>query len=79
MTFQQIIERLLRSRLYRVGVVLELDEGETRTGLVNVKELIYDGSRSTVIIADPLQGKGTVTIPLSRISRVEVVSNPDAA
>lgn len=76
MTFQQIIERLLRSRLYRVGVVLELDDGETRRGFV--KDLVYDGSNSLVVVSesDPKAGR---PLPLARITRVEVASDPDAA
>jgi hypothetical protein len=76
MTYQQIIERLLRSRLYRVGVVLELDDGETRRGFV--QELRYDGSRSTVVLAEEGERRGR-PLPLARITRVEVGSSPDAA
>jgi hypothetical protein len=76
-TFQQIIERLLRSRLYRVGVILELDDGETRTGFV--KELVYDGSNSLVFVTEPGEPRTSRPLPLSRITHVEVTSNPDAA
>ena len=76
-TFQQIIEQLLRSRLYRIGVILELDDGETRTGFV--KELVYDGSNSLVVVAEDGEPRSGRPLPLSRITRVDVASNPDAA
>lgn len=76
-TFQQIIEQLLRSRLYRIGVILELDDGETRTGFV--KDLVYDGSNSLVVVAEDGEPRGGRPLPLSRITRVDVASNPDAA
>ena len=77
MTYQQIIERLLRSRLYRIGVILELDDGETRTGYV--KELVYDGSNSAVVVAEAGEARTARRLPLSRITRVDVTSSPDAA
>ena len=76
MTLQLIIERLLRSRLYRTGVVVELDSGEMSQGFV--KDMVYDGSRSIVVVADPKTSRSGRRIELARISRVES-SNPDAA
>ena len=50
MGIQQIIEKLLRSRLYRTGVEIEMDSGETHWGLV--KDLQYAGSRSLVVVTE---------------------------
>lgn len=70
MSIQQIIERLLRSRLYRTGVSIETDSGQRHEGLV--QEVRYDGSRSFVVVEDGLK------IPLSRITRVERVTHVPA-
>jgi hypothetical protein len=68
LTLQQIIETLLRSRLYRTGVAIETDDGETHEGFV--QELRYDGSRSMVLVGAKA-GAGGDRIPLAHITRVE--------
>ncbi len=70
MTIQQIIERLLRSRLYKTGVAIETDTGEIYQG--RVKEVRYDGSRSFVVVT-PAGLTQPATIPLARITRVATV------
>ena len=70
--FQAMLQALLRSRLYRVRVAIQLADGQRHEGLVT--EIRYDGSRSAVLLATP---KGTSTpaaLPLRDIVRVEPVS-----
>ncbi len=77
MTFQQIIERLLRSKLYGTPVILELETGETSSGAV--KDLVYDGSRSEVVL-DSLAGtRGPRRLRLASIRRVAPARTPGAA
>ena len=70
MTIQQIIERLLRARLYRTLVSVETDSGETREGLV--QEIRYDGSRSFVLVGPAHRGSPGRRIPLARIVSVGI-------
>lgn len=72
MTLQQIIETLLRSRLYRTRVSVENAAGEVTEGLV--QELRYDGSRSVAVIADA--GVRPHAIPLATIARVQSLRSP---
>lgn len=74
MSLQKIIEMLLRSRLYRTGVAVETETGETVEGLV--QELRYDGSRSVVVIAAKDAARVTARIPLSTITRVNPYRPP---
>jgi hypothetical protein len=69
LTLQQIIETLLRSRLYRTGVAIETDDGELHEGFV--QELRYDGSRSMVLVGSKAPGSRADRIPLAHITRVE--------
>jgi hypothetical protein len=67
-TIQQIIERLLRSRLYRTGVLIRTDEGESADLLVH--DVRYEGSRSVVVVARRGSPQARFSIPLSRITAV---------
>jgi hypothetical protein len=69
---QQIIERLLRARLYRTGVEIEMDSGEAHRGLV--EEVRYDGSRSVVIVAR--RGEAAAQLLLAHIVRVGAPGKP---
>jgi hypothetical protein len=71
-TLQTIIERLLRARLYRVGVVIRTEDGENHA--VEVRDVDYDGSRSRVVVRREGHGACEFTIPLSRIREVEARS-----
>jgi hypothetical protein len=70
LTIQQIIESLLRSRLYRTAVTVEMDSGATHSGCV--AEIRYDGSRSVVLLEDAAAGGEPTPLLLAHVSRVEV-------
>lgn len=67
-TLQTIIERLLRARLYRIGVVIRTEDGENHA--VHVRDVDYDGSRSRVLVRPEGLGECDFSIPLSRIRDV---------
>ena len=69
MTIQQIIEGLLRARLYRLPVVIRTQGGASRGGVV--RDVHYDGSRSFVILSDGDHPESDLSIPLSRITSVD--------
>ena len=72
MNIQQIIERLLRSRLYRTGVEIEMDSGEAHRGLV--EDVLYDGSRSFVVVRQ--RGATPLRLLLAHIARVSAPKSP---
>jgi len=69
-TIQQIIESLLRSRLYRLPVIVEMDSGAAHSGCV--AEIRYDGSRSVVLLEDPGASGEPTSLLLAQVARVEV-------
>ena len=65
---QKIIESLLRSRLYRTGVLIQTDDGDTHDVLVS--DVQYEGSRSFALVHAAGRPDHPFSIPLSRIRRV---------
>ena len=72
LTIQQIIESLLRSRLYRTPVTVEMDSGATHCGCV--ADIRYDGSRSVVLLEDAVAGGEPTSLLLAQVARVEVTA-----
>lgn len=68
MTLQQIMEQLLRSRLYRTGVVIRTENGEAHDVLV--RDVLYEGSRAFAIVAARARPRQEFRIPLARITGV---------
>ena len=68
MTIQQILEHLLRSRLYRSRVYIKTDAGVL--GDVRVEDVRYAGSQSFVVVSERATPEATFCIPLCRIRRV---------
>ena len=70
-----MLQALLRSRLYRTRVAIEVEGGLRHEG--RVAEIRHDGSRSAVILAPrgrrPSGGLPPVELPLSRIRAVRPV------
>ena len=72
MSIQQIIEGLLRSRIFKTTVEIEMDSGATHRGFV--REIAYAGSRSTVDVALGPRS-GAVRLPLAGIVRVRTAKS----
>ena len=65
MTIQKIIESLLRARLYRLRATLRLRNGEEQ--VLRVRDVRYQGSRSSVLVSRPDGPRSTWSIPLHEV------------
>jgi hypothetical protein len=74
---QQIIERLLRARLYSREVVIRTDAGVSHGVLVH--EVRYEGSRSFVVVSEKEHRDSVFCIPLTRITHVAPEPEPEPA
>ena len=74
MTLQQIMERLLRSRLYRQRVRIETDSGERHEVLV--RDLRHEAACSVVVVATDGRPRAEFCIALHRIVAVAGVDRP---
>lgn len=68
MTIVQVLEHLLRSRLYRSGVLIRTDAGDVGDAIVH--DVRYQGSQSFVVVSLRRTPEALFCIPLARIRRV---------
>ena len=69
MNIQKIIEELLRARLYHSGVRIRTEGGPAKEVLV--RDVHYDGSRSSVVVSARDRPRQRFSIQLSEIRRIE--------
>lgn len=65
MTIQKIIESLLRARLYHLHARLRLRSGDEQ--VLQVRDVRYRGSRSSVVVCRPDLPRQTWSIPLDQV------------